>query len=49
VPIIALTANAMTHQVSSYLRQGVDAHVAKPVRREELIAVMARLLLAQAE
>ena len=49
VPIIALTANAMTHQVSSYLRQGVDAHVAKPVRREELIAVMARLLLAEAE
>jgi hypothetical protein len=44
VPIIALTANAMTHQVADYLRQGIDAHVAKPVRREDLCAAMARLL-----
>lgn len=49
VPIVALTANAMTHQVSSYLRQGIDAHVAKPIKRDELVAVMARLLDAQAE
>ncbi len=49
VPIIALTANAMTHQVSSYLRQGIDAHVAKPVKREELVAAMVNLLAAQAE
>jgi signal transduction histidine kinase/ActR/RegA family two-component response regulator len=49
VPIIALTANAMTHQVSSYLRQGIDAHVAKPIKRDELVVVMARLLSAQAE
>lgn len=44
VPIIALTANAMTHQVADYLRQGIDAHVAKPVRREDLCHTMARLL-----
>ncbi len=44
VPIIALTANAMTHQVEEYLRQGIDAHVAKPVRRATLGAAMARLL-----
>ena len=49
VPIVALTANAMTHQVSSYLRQGIDAHVAKPVKREELTGCMARLLRSQAE
>ncbi|WP_417210136.1 ATP-binding protein [Antarctobacter sp.] len=49
VPIIALTANAMTHQVSSYLRQGIDAHVAKPIKREELTASMGRLLRRQAE
>ncbi len=49
VPIIALTANAMTHQVSDYLRRGMDAHVAKPIRREELAEVMAALLLRQAE
>ncbi|MFY0620809.1 MAG: response regulator [Pelagimonas sp.] len=44
VPIIALSANAMTHQVQQYLRQGIDAHVAKPVSREDLAAEMARLL-----
>ncbi len=44
VPIIALTANAMTHQVQDYLRQGVDAHVSKPVSRPALGRVMARLL-----
>ncbi|WP_299934651.1 ATP-binding protein [uncultured Pelagimonas sp.] len=49
VPIVALTANAMTHQVSDYLRRGMDAHVAKPIRREELAEVMAELLLRQAE
>lgn len=45
VPIVALTANAMTHQVTGYLAQGIDAHVSKPVRREELAATMARLLV----
>lgn len=49
VPIIALTANAMTHQVSSYLRQGIDVHVAKPIKREELVIWMGRLLGSQAE
>jgi signal transduction histidine kinase/ActR/RegA family two-component response regulator len=44
VPIIALSANAMTHQVADYLRQGIDAHVPKPVRREELASTMAALL-----
>ncbi len=46
VPIIALTANAMTHQVSDYLQQGIDAHVAKPVKREILAARMAKFLHA---
>ncbi|MGH1414151.1 MAG: ATP-binding protein [Pelagimonas sp.] len=49
VPIIALTANAMTHQVSDYLRRGMDAHVSKPIRREELADCMARLLDNHAE
>ncbi|MFW2542293.1 ATP-binding protein [Primorskyibacter sp. 2E107] len=44
VPIIALTANAMTHQVHQYLKQGIDSHVAKPVRRAVLAETMARLL-----
>ncbi|MCT4608510.1 MAG: ATP-binding protein [Pelagimonas sp.] len=43
-PIIALTANAMTHQVATYLASGMDAHVAKPVRHEELFQTMAEQL-----
>lgn len=49
VPIIALTANALPHQAAQYLRRGMDAHVAKPIRREELAGAMARLLSYQAE
>jgi signal transduction histidine kinase/CheY-like chemotaxis protein len=35
-PIIALTANAMAHQVEAYLAAGMDGHVAKPIRPDEL-------------
>lgn len=44
-PVIALTANAMTHQVEEYLRCGIDGHVPKPVKRDQLIVHMARLLI----
>ncbi|MDB5435394.1 MAG: hybrid sensor histidine kinase/response regulator [Phenylobacterium sp.] len=30
-PIVALSANAMSHQVSQYLAAGMDSHVAKPI------------------
>jgi signal transduction histidine kinase/ActR/RegA family two-component response regulator len=30
-PIVALSANAMSHQVNSYLAAGMTAHVAKPI------------------
>jgi signal transduction histidine kinase/CheY-like chemotaxis protein len=30
-PIVALTANAMSHQVAQYLAAGMDGHVAKPI------------------
>jgi len=30
-PILALTANAMTHQIAAYLDAGMDGHVAKPI------------------
>lgn len=39
-PIIALTANAMPHQVAEYLACGMDAFVAKPIRVEELFATI---------
>ena len=31
IPIIALSANAMSHQVNAYLAAGMTAHVAKPI------------------
>ncbi|MGF1447007.1 MAG: PAS domain S-box protein [Pikeienuella sp.] len=40
VPAIAVTANAMTHQVESFLAQGFAAHVAKPIRAEQLALAM---------
>jgi PAS domain S-box-containing protein len=43
-PVIALTANAMVHQVSHYLHLGFDAHVEKPLRPEILLKTMRRLL-----
>ena len=30
-PILALTANALVHQVESYLAVGMDGHVSKPI------------------
>ncbi len=37
VPIIAVTANAMAHQVKRYAASGFFCHIAKPVRRETLL------------
>jgi CheY-like chemotaxis protein len=35
-PIVALTANAMSHQIAEYLQSGMDAFVAKPIEAERL-------------
>ncbi|WP_165842773.1 glucokinase [Phenylobacterium deserti] len=35
-PIIALTANAMSHQISEYMKAGMNGHVAKPIQAEAL-------------
>jgi CheY-like chemotaxis protein len=43
-PIIALTANAMAHQIQSYLACGMDGHVAKPVEAGRLFAALAQLV-----
>ena len=40
-PIIALTANAMSHQVDEYLAVGMDGHVAKPIDAASLFAALA--------
>jgi two-component system, sensor histidine kinase len=36
IPIVALSANAMTHQVAEYLGAGMDLHVAKPIELSKL-------------
>jgi CheY-like chemotaxis protein len=37
-PILALTANAMSHQMDEYLANGMDGMVAKPIQLERLVA-----------
>jgi signal transduction histidine kinase len=43
-PIIALTANVMTHQIEDYRRIGMDAVVGKPIQMDELLRAMSRVL-----
>jgi CheY-like chemotaxis protein len=43
-PIIALTANAMTHQLAEYRAAGMDDCVAKPIRIADLHDAMVRVL-----
>jgi signal transduction histidine kinase/cytochrome b561 len=45
-PVVALTANAMTHQLDSYRLAGMDDLVAKPIRVEELFAALSRVIAA---
>ncbi len=44
LPIIAMTANAMTADTIACLEAGMDAHIAKPVSKEALFNGMAELL-----
>ena len=39
-PIIALTANAMAHQIADYIAAGMDGHVAKPIEAAALYAAL---------
>jgi signal transduction histidine kinase/CheY-like chemotaxis protein len=45
-PIIALTANAMSHQVDEYLQAGMDGHLAKPIEAASLFAAIAQAVAA---
>jgi len=49
IPIVALSANAMTHQVIEYLAAGMSAHVAKPIDAQTLYGVIGELLSAAAD
>ncbi|MEZ5401946.1 MAG: PAS domain S-box protein [Bryobacteraceae bacterium] len=42
IPIIALTAHALSHAVAESREAGCDDHVSKPVDRETLVAAIAR-------
>ena len=48
-PIIALTANAMAHQVAEYVDAGMDGFVAKPIEVGRLFAALQAVLGASAE
>jgi CheY-like chemotaxis protein len=48
-PIVALTANAMTHQVGEYLAAGMDAFVAKPIEIDRLFAALETALAMSTE
>jgi two-component system, sensor histidine kinase len=43
-PILALSANALTHQVEAYLAAGMDGHVAKPIELVKLQAALEDVL-----
>ncbi len=43
-PILAVSANAMVHQVAGYLSEGMNGHVAKPVSRDSLVRAMSSAL-----
>ncbi len=45
-PIMALTANAMSHQISECLAAGMDGHVAKPIEARRLFAALEAALAA---
>jgi PAS domain S-box-containing protein len=49
IPIVALSANAMSHQVEEYLATGMTAHVAKPIDPSELFRVIGEAAAAAPE
>jgi CheY-like chemotaxis protein len=46
-PIVALTANAMDHQVAEYAAAGMDGFVAKPIEAGRLFAALQAVLTAK--
>ncbi|HEY1751866.1 MAG TPA: ATP-binding protein [Caulobacteraceae bacterium] len=48
-PIIALTANAMSHQIQQCLAAGMDGHVAKPIEAVRLFGALEAALEAAEE
>ncbi|GAA6181130.1 hypothetical protein NBRC116594_25680 [Shimia sp. NS0008-38b] len=40
IPILAVSANAMVHQVAGYMSEGMSGHVPKPISRDTLATAM---------
>ncbi|HEY8564181.1 MAG TPA: PAS domain S-box protein [Beijerinckiaceae bacterium] len=49
VPIVAMTANVLPAQIAEFRRAGMDAHVGKPFRRDDLLRVIQGQLAAEPE
>ncbi len=49
IPILALTANAMTYQVAQYLAVGMDGHVSKPIELQRLYVAIENALAGHSE
>ena len=45
-PIVALTANIMSHQLVEYREAGMDGHVAKPIELPKLFEMLDQVLVA---
>ncbi|MGA0608592.1 ATP-binding protein [Phenylobacterium sp. VNQ135] len=48
-PIIALTANAMPHQVAAHLSAGMDGHVSKPIAVTDLVSALEAVLASRGD
>ncbi|AWN44052.1 hybrid sensor histidine kinase/response regulator [Methylobacterium durans] len=42
LPIVALTANVLPHQVQAFTEAGMNGHIGKPFKRDELLAAVQR-------
>ncbi|EWH11021.1 sensory transduction histidine kinase [Catenovulum agarivorans DS-2] len=47
-PILAVTANVMREEITHYLQQGCNGHIAKPIDSAALLEILAKYLLDQA-
>jgi CheY-like chemotaxis protein len=49
IPIIAITASAMTHNRTTMLAEGFDGYQTKPISLKEFLAEVQRVLAAEAK
>ncbi|MTJ05843.1 MAG: response regulator [Sediminimonas qiaohouensis] len=49
VPIVAVTAHAMAHQIADYVVAGFDSHLSKPFSREDLAQILSVMLQSEKE